>query len=50
MLEKGAGGLAPVRAAAKKVKSDEATRLFADWTNDQPGGFDALSTATQSMH
>ncbi len=49
-LKKEIGGLAPVRAAAKKGKSDEATRLFADWTNDQPGGFDALSTATQSMH
>jgi pimeloyl-ACP methyl ester carboxylesterase len=49
-IKKEAGGLAPVRAAAKEGKSDEATRLFADWTNDQPGGFDALSIATQSMH
>lgn len=49
-LKKEAEGLAPVRAAAKEGNSDEATRLFADWTNDQPGGFDALSIATQSMH
>ena len=50
ILKKEAGGLAPARAAAKAGKSAEATRLFADWTNGQPGGFDALPPETRSMH
>lgn len=43
-------GLAPVVKAAKAGQADEATRLFADWTNDQPGEFDALPPATRAMH
>jgi len=50
ILKKEAAGLAPARAAAKAGKFDEATRLFADWTNGQPGGFDALPPETRSMH
>ena len=43
-------GMAPVRAAAQAGRIDEATRLFADWVNAEPGGFDALPAATQRMH
>jgi pimeloyl-ACP methyl ester carboxylesterase len=42
--------MAPLRAAAQAGRNDEATRLFADWTNAEPGGFDALPPATQRMH
>jgi pimeloyl-ACP methyl ester carboxylesterase len=50
ILKKERGGMAPAREAAKAGKADEATRLFADWTNGQPGGFDALPPETRSMH
>jgi pimeloyl-ACP methyl ester carboxylesterase len=50
ILKKERGGLAPAREAAKAAKSDEATRLFADWTNGQPGGFDRLPPETRSVH
>jgi pimeloyl-ACP methyl ester carboxylesterase len=50
ILKKEAAGLAPARAAAKAGKFDEASRLFADWTNGQPGWFDALPPETRSMH
>ena len=42
--------MAPLRAAVQAGRNDEATRLFADWTNGEPGGFDALPPATQRMH
>jgi pimeloyl-ACP methyl ester carboxylesterase len=42
--------MAPLRAAVQAGRNDEATRQFADWTNAQPGGFDALPQATQRMH
>jgi pimeloyl-ACP methyl ester carboxylesterase len=42
--------MAPLRAAAQAGRNEEATRLFADWTNAQPGGFDALPSETQRMH
>lgn len=42
--------MAPVQAAVKAGKNDDATRLFADWTNADPGGFDALPAATRRMH
>jgi pimeloyl-ACP methyl ester carboxylesterase len=41
---------APLRAAVQAGRNDEATRQFADWTNNEPGGFDALPPATQRMH
>jgi pimeloyl-ACP methyl ester carboxylesterase len=50
VLKKERGGMAPAREAAKAGKADEATRLFADWSNGQPGGFDALPPETRSMH
>ena len=34
--------IAPARAAVKAGNAAEATRLFSDWTNGQPGDFDAL--------
>jgi pimeloyl-ACP methyl ester carboxylesterase len=42
--------MAPLRAAVQAGRNDEATRQFADWTNAEPGGFDALPQATQRMH
>ena len=39
-----------VSALAKAGKAVEATRLFHDWLNDQPGGFDALAPASMAMH
>lgn len=50
ILKKEMGGMASAREAAKAGKADEATQLFADWTNGQPGGFDALPPETRSMH
>jgi pimeloyl-ACP methyl ester carboxylesterase len=50
ILKKERGGMAPAREAAKAGKADEATHLFADWTNGQPGGFDTLPPETRSMH
>ena len=40
----------PLQAAAKAGSINEATRLFADWTNANPGGFDALPADVQRMH
>jgi pimeloyl-ACP methyl ester carboxylesterase len=42
--------MVPVQAAVKAGNNDEATRLFADWTNADPGGFDALPAAARRMH
>jgi pimeloyl-ACP methyl ester carboxylesterase len=50
ILKKERGGMAPAREAAKAGKANEATHLFADWTNGQPGGFDTLPPETRSMH
>jgi pimeloyl-ACP methyl ester carboxylesterase len=50
ILKKERSGLAPARKAAKIGNASEATRLFADWTNDQPGGFDALPPETRAVH
>lgn len=50
ILKQERSGLAPAVKAAKAGQADDATRLFADWTNDQPGGFDALPPATRAMH
>lgn len=43
-------GLAATHNAAKNGNIAEATQLFADWTNDQPGGFDALPAETRAVH
>lgn len=50
ILKRERAGLASAREAAKDGNAAEATRLFADWTNDQPGGFDALPPETRAMH
>jgi len=50
ILKKERSGLSLARRAAKKGNIPEATRLFADWTNDQPGGFDKLPSETRSIH
>ncbi len=50
ILKKERGGLSSARDAAKAGNIPEATRLFADWTNDQTGGFDALPSETRAMH
>lgn len=50
ILKKERAGLASVREAVKDGNATEATRLFADWTNDQPGGFDALPPEARAMH
>ncbi len=50
ILKQERSGVAPAVKAAKAGQADDATRLFADWTNDQPGGFDALPPATRAMH
>ena len=50
ILKKERGGLSSARNAAKTGNIPEATRLFADWTNDQPGGFDAISAEKRAIH
>jgi len=50
VIKKERSGLASARSAAKKGDIPAATRLFADWTNGQPGGFDALPSKTRSLH
>jgi pimeloyl-ACP methyl ester carboxylesterase len=42
-------GLGPAVAAAKADDSSGATRLFADWVNAQPGGFDAISPPMRAV-
>jgi pimeloyl-ACP methyl ester carboxylesterase len=41
-------GLAAARQASNAGRLAEATRLFADWTNDNPGGFDAMPAAARN--
>ncbi len=43
-------GLATVREAVKAGDNNRATRLFADFVNNDPGGFDASASATRAMH
>jgi pimeloyl-ACP methyl ester carboxylesterase len=43
-------GLATASAAASTGNTSEATRLFVDWINGQPGTFDALPAALKAMH
>lgn len=50
ILKKERSALSSAREAAKNGNPPEATRLFADWTNGQPGGFDTLPLKTRSMH
>ena len=50
VIKKERSGLSLARSAAKKGDIPEATKLFADWTNDQPGGFGILPSETQSIH
>jgi pimeloyl-ACP methyl ester carboxylesterase len=50
ILKKERGGLSSTRNAAKTGNIAEATRLFADWTNDQPGGFDTLPAESRAIH
>jgi hypothetical protein len=39
-----------VGAAAKAGNATEATKLFFECVNGQPGGFDALPEASRAMH
>lgn len=50
VLKKERSGIASAVEAAKKGNAAEATRLFSDWTNNQPGGFDALPSEMRAMH
>ena len=50
ILKKERSGLSFARSATKKGDIPEATRLFADWTNGQPGGFVALSSKMRTVH
>jgi pimeloyl-ACP methyl ester carboxylesterase len=50
IIKKERSELSLARSAAKKGDIPEATRLFADWTNDQPGGFAALSSEIRAIH
>jgi len=43
-------GLAAVRAAASAGDDELATRLFFDWVNGQPGGFDLISEDARRFH
>jgi len=49
-LKKERAALSSAREAAKSGNTAEATRLFADWTNNLPGGFDAMPAALQAVH
>jgi pimeloyl-ACP methyl ester carboxylesterase len=50
LLKRERSGLADAKRAANDGSIEAATRLFADWTNDQPGGFDALPPALRQAH
>ncbi len=50
ILKEERSGLSLARSAAKKGDIPEATKLFSDWTNDQPGGFAALSSEMRAVH
>ena len=49
-LRREALGLAEVRAAAHAGDADLATRLFFDWVNGQPGGFDLIPEEARRFH
>lgn len=49
-LKKERSSLGAVKQAAQKGDLETATRLFADWTNNNPGGFDALEDEVRSVH
>jgi pimeloyl-ACP methyl ester carboxylesterase len=42
--------LAPAVAAAKAGDHAQATRLFAEWVNAQPGGFDKIPSTMRAVH
>jgi pimeloyl-ACP methyl ester carboxylesterase len=42
--------MAPVQTAIKAGRNEDATRLFADWTNADPGGFARLPDEVRRMH
>jgi pimeloyl-ACP methyl ester carboxylesterase len=42
--------LAPAVAAAKAGDHAQATRLFAEWVNARPGGFDAIPSTMRAVH
>lgn len=42
--------LAPAVAAAKAGDDAQATRLFAEWVNADPGGFDAIPSTMRTVH
>lgn len=50
VLADDSAGLAPARAASNAGRLAEATRMFADWTNNLPGGFDAMPAAARDAH
>jgi pimeloyl-ACP methyl ester carboxylesterase len=50
ILKKERSGLKPAKKAAKEGNLSKATQLFADWTNNQAGGFDRLSDDLKTVH
>ena len=50
ILRQEALGLSEVRTAANAGDADRATRLFFDWVNGQPGGFDLLPEEARRFH
>jgi pimeloyl-ACP methyl ester carboxylesterase len=42
-------GWAPIREELKAGRNHQAAKLFADWANNQPGYFDAMPAALQTM-
>jgi len=50
LLKRERSGLAGAKQAVNDGNIEAAARLFADWTNDQPGGFDALAPALRQVH
>jgi pimeloyl-ACP methyl ester carboxylesterase len=50
LLDEERSGLAAVRSAAEAGDDGAATRLFFDWVNGQPGGFELLPRQAQRAH
>lgn len=50
VLGDAAKGLGPIVAASKAGDLAQATRLFTDWVNGQPGGFDLIPAAMRAVH
>ena len=50
ILQKERSGLKPAKKAAMEGDLTLATQLFADWTNNQTGGFDRLSDDLKRVH